>query len=280
MKNTWTATEIKNLFSLVEKYKKENKPIIDAFYEHATKNNRQPLSVRNFYYSKVDEIMHSQKLQKQLEINIKLHEKNNFAKFDDRQTQKLLEHIKNRTNQGQSVRKACMELANGDAKELLRFQNKYREIVKKQSINKLEFSQKIIKNTKKTTKNAEKNDFFGKKANFNENLNNLENYNHNENVISFPVEQKLIPQHLSEAEIQSLFVGLAKLVKKSALAEMEETINKEREKLSVIVRKSTVEIGQKAEKIDELLTENKKLSKQIVMLKQKLEEMRSNFVKV
>ena len=280
MKNTWTATEIKNLFSLVEKYKSENKPIIDAFYEHATKNNRQQLSVRNFYYSKVDEIMHSQKLQKQLEINIKLHEKNNFAKFDDRQTQKLLEHIKNRTNQGQSVRKACMELANGDAKELLRFQNKYRELVKKQNINKLEFSQKNIKNPKKTTKNAEENDFFGKKANFNENLYNLENHNHNENVISFPVEQKLIPQHLSEAEIQSLFVGLAKLVKKSALAEMEETINKEREKLSVIVRKSTVEIGQKAEKIDELLTENKKLSKQIVMLKQKLEEMRSNFVKV
>ena len=280
MKNTWTEIEIKNLFSLVEKYKKENKPIIDAFYKHATKNNRQPLSVRNFYYSKVDEIMHSQKLQKQLEINIKLHEKNNFAKFDDRQTQKLLEHIKNRTNQGQSVRKACMELANGDAKELLRFQNKYRELVKKQNNNKLEFSQKNVKNTQKNTKNAEKTEFFNKKMNFKENLNNSSNQNHNENVISFPVEQKLIPQHLSEAEIQSLFVGLAKLVKKSALAEMEEKINQEREKLSVVVRKSTVEIGQKAEKIDELLSENKKLSKQIVMLKQKLEEMRSSFVKV
>ena len=173
-----------------------------------------------------------------------------------------------------------MELANGDAKELLRFQNKYRELVKKQNNNKLEFSQKNIKNTKKITKNAEKNEFFDKKFNFNENCNNSSNQNHNENVISFPVEQKLIPQHLSEAEIQSLFVGLAKLVKKSALAEMEEKINQEREKLSVVVRKSTVEIGQKAEKIDELLTENKKLSKQIVMLKQKLEEMRSSFVKV
>lgn len=173
-----------------------------------------------------------------------------------------------------------MELANGDAKELLRFQNKYRELVKKQNNNKLEFSQKNIKNTKKITKNAEKTEFFDKKLNFNEYLNNSSNQNHSENVISFPVEQKLFPQHLSEAEIQSLFVGLAKLVKKSALAEMEEKLNQEREKLSVVVRKSTVEIGQKAEKIDELLTENKKLSKQIVMLKQKLEEMRSSFVKV
>ena len=280
MKNTWTENEIKNLFSLVEKYKLKNMPIIEAFYEHAKTNNRQPLSVRNFYYSKVDEIKHNQNLQKTLEINIKLHEKNNFAKFDDRQTQKLLEHIKQKTSEGKSVRKACLELAGGDAKELLRFQNKYRELIKKQSNNKVEFSQKNIKNAQKTKKNTEKTDFFNKNNNFNKNINNTKTQHSNENVISFPVEQKLIPQSLSEAEIQSLFVGLAKLVKKSALAEMEEKINLEREKLSLIVRKSTVEIGQKSEKIDELLTENKKLNKQIIMLKQKLEEMRSSYVKV
>lgn len=271
MKNTWTDNEIKKLFSLVEKYKQENKPIIDAFYEHAKNSSRQPLSVRNFYYSKVDEIKHNQKLQKQLEINIKLHEKNNFAKFDDRQTKKLLEYIKQRTNQGQSVRKACLELAQGNAKELLRFQNKYREYIKKQN---------NTKNTQKNENDAKKHEFLNKKFNFQNNNAKTTTRNISENVISFPVEQKLIPQQLSETEIQSLFIGLAKLVKKSALAEMEEKINLEREKLSVIVRKSTVEIGQKTEKIDELICENKKLSRQIFLLKQKLEEMRSNIVKI
>lgn len=273
MKSTWTQNEIKILFNLVEKHKKENKPIIDAFYEHAKNSTRQPLSVRNFYYAKVDEIKQNQNLQNQLKINIGLHEKNNYAKFDERQTQKLLEHIKKRTKQGQSIRSACLELAKGDAKQLLRFQNKYREIIKNQTT----ILQKNAKKHDKNAKNTEKNEFFSKKIILDK---KIDIQNCSKNVISFPVEQKLIPQHLSEAEIQSLFVGLAKLIKKSALAEMEEKINLEREKISVMIRRSTIEIGQKAEKIDELLSENEKLSKQIIALKQKLEEMRSSYVKI
>ena len=270
MKNTWTNAEIKQLFSLVEQYKKQGKPIIDAFYEHAKNYGRQPLSVRNFYYSKVDEISSNAQMQNKLAINIKLHEKNNYAKFDERQTQKLLEQIKKRTSEGLSIRKVCLELANGNAKELLRFQNKYREIVKKQQGEIAIEQEKNQKNAKKTSKNAKKTAIFNKKGNFSNFGNCDDKAKYKKNIISFPVEQKLIPQSLSEAEIQSLFVGLAKLVKKSALAEMEEKMKLEREKISIVVRKSTIEIGQKAEKIEKLLDENKKLSKQVLVLKEKL----------
>lgn len=280
MKNTWTNAEIKQLFSLVEQYKKQGKPIIDAFYEHAKNYGRQPLSVRNFYYSKVDEISSNTQIQNKLAINIKLHEKNNYAKFDERQTQKLLEQIKKRTSEGLSIRKACLELANGNAKELLRFQNKYREIVKKQQGKIAIEQEKNQKNAENNSKITKKTAIFNKKGDFP----NFENCNDKatskKNIISFPVEQKLIPQSLSEAEIQSLFVGLAKLVKKSALAEMEEKMKLEREKISIVVRKSTMEIGQKSEKIEQLLDENKKLSKQVLVLKEKLEEMRTNCIKV
>lgn len=251
MKYDWNEAEIKSLFKLVEKFKNENKSLLDAFSEHAKNFNRKPLSVRNFYYQKCDEILNSQALQKKFDINIKLHQKNNFAKFDDRQTQKLINFIKNRISQGKSVRSACMELANNDAKLLVRLQNKYRSETQK--------SQNLQKNSTLTDKNSK-------------NLKTIDN------IISFPVEQKLLPQKLTDAEIQSLFLGLVNLIKKSTLASVEEKTMSEREKLSLAIRTTTVELEQKNDKIEKLLEENQKLSKQVLSLKDKLKELRMSFV--
>ena len=60
--------------------------------------------------------------------------------------------------------------------------------------------------------------------------------------------------------------------------EMIEDIEKEREKLSVVVRNTTLKMQQKNEKIDMLLAENQKLTKQVLCLKTKLEQMRSSFL--
>lgn len=261
MKNGWEKQEVQSLFKLVEEFKSKGKSLLDAFEVHAKKYDRKPLSVRNFYYIKVDEFMHNQNLSKQFEINIKLHQKNNFAKFDERQTKKLLEYIKKRTKEGKSVRGACVEIVGNDAKNLVRMQNKYR----------LEMNREKNKKTQKNSKILQKNDVFGEKNGKNE-------QNSKNNLISFPVEQKLLPQKLTDAEIQSLFLGLVKLVKKSTLLSIEEEIKNEQEKLSVVIRKSTVEINQKNEKIEKLLSENKKLSTQVLTLKSKLEELRTSLI--
>lgn len=261
MKNGWQKEEVQNLFRVVEEYKAKGKSLLDAFEFHAQKYNRKALSVRNFYYLKVDKFIHNQTLSKQFKINIQLHQKNNFAKFDERQTQKLLEYIKKRTSEGKSVRGACVEIVGNDAKKLVRMQNKYR----------LEMNRKKMQKMQKNTKNSSKNDFFSEKIPKNQQKSS-------NNLINFPVEQKLLPQKLTDAEIQSLFLGLVKLVKKSTLSTIEDEIKSEQEKLSVIIRKSAVEINQKNEKIEKLLNENKKLSTQVLSLKHKLEELRTSLI--
>lgn len=261
MKNTWNNEEIKQLFNTVENFKKQNKSLLDAFSQHAHEFNRKPLSVRNFYYLKVDEILHDKKLVDQFNINVELHQKNNFAKFDERQTQKLLNYIKSRTKNGKSVRSACLEIVGNDAKQLVRLQNKYRLEINKEK-------------NQKTEKNQQKSTNF---ANFSE-KNSKNQQKIPNNLINFPVEQKLIPQKLTDAEIQSLFLGLVKLVKKSTLLDVEDEIKKEQEKLSVIIRKSTIEICEKNQKIEHLLGENKKLSSEVLKLKNKLEEMRTSLI--
>lgn len=261
MSNSWSNEEIKDLFSLVEKYKLNGKSLLEAFESHAKKYNRKPLSVRNYYYLKVDEFLHDEKLSKKFEINIEMHQKNNFAKFDERQTQKLLDYIKARTSAGKSVRSACLEIVGNDAKKLVRLQNKYRLEMNKAKSLKTEKNQKISSNyanfSKKTAKNLQ---------------------NSSNNLINFPAEQKALPQKLTDAEIQSLFLGLVKLVKKSTLIDIDEQIKQEQEKLSVIIRKSTIEINEKNEKIEKLLGENKKLSTEVLQLKNKLEEMRTSLI--
>ncbi len=261
MNNSWSNEEIKSLFSLVEEYRSKNKSLLDAFECHAKQYNRKPLSVRNYYYLKVDEFLHDEKLSKKLEINLALHQKNNFAKFDERQTQKLLDYIKKRTNEGKSVRSACLEIVGNDAKNLVRLQNKYR----------LEMNKVKLLKTEKNQKKSSNCDNFSKKS-------TKISQNSSNNLISFPVEQKLLPQKLTDAEIQSLFLGLVKLVKKSTLLDVDEQIKQEQEKLSVIIRKSAVEINEKNEKIEKLLGENKKLSTQVLQLKNKLEEMRTSLI--
>lgn len=254
MKYNWNEQETKALFKLVEEYKKKHKPLLDAFCAHAKKFNRKTLSVRNFYYQKCDEVLNSENLQKKLNINIDMHQKNNFAKFDQRQTDKLLEFIKKRQRQGVSVRKACMEMANNDATMLVRFQNKYEQEKRKK-----------MKDTKKSETSAKKEK-------------DIKNFKNPTNVISFPVEQKLVSQKLTDAEIQSLFLGLVNLIKKSAKQNLLDETNMERQKLSLVIRDTTIQMQQKNEKIERLLSENQKLSKQVLSLKSKIQELRAGYV--
>lgn len=274
MKYKWTDAEIKSLFSTVEECKKKLQPILDAFYFHAKKFHRKPLSVRNFYYKKADELLNDNNLQKQLNINIKLHEKQNFAKFDDRQTKKLLDFIKQRQKQGKSVRRACMELCNNDATKLVRLQNKFRaeQLKQKKQNDKIECSNQL-KNAQSTI-NPPPQDTHTKSNN---NINKDNKQNNIQNVINFPVENKLTQTPLNDAEIQSLFLGLVKLIKKTAKHSLEQEFQKERENFSVMIRENAIELAGKTEKLGQALCENQKLSKQVVDLKQKIEQLRAEY---
>ncbi|MBQ0017515.1 MAG: hypothetical protein KBT30_02665 [Clostridiales bacterium] len=251
MKKGWDSSEVKCLFDLVEDVKKNNVSILEAFKFHAKKYDRNVYSVRNFYYKKVDEINKNKDLQDKLKVNMSLHEKNNFAKFDDRQTEKLLNYINGKVKQGKSVRSACLELSKNNATLMIRYQNKYHSL-----------KNKIAKVSSLESTKQNKNDL----------------QTNNSNILSFPTQSKLKPQKLTDDEIKSLFIGLLNLVKKSTLEDMQEQSKLEREKNELLLKKSIIEINEKTEKIDSLKQQNKKLSSEINELKSKLMELRSNFM--
>ena len=241
MINGWKIDEVEKLLHTVEVFKKQNKPLIDAFFLHAKSFNRKIFSVRNFYYKHIESIKNDKNLQKNIKINLNLHQKNNFAKFDERQTQKLIDYIKGKNSQGISVRKACRELANNNATLMVRYQNKFRQTQQKKQ----------------------------------KNLKGSDNQN---NLISFPVTKSLPNQKLTDEEIKSLFLGLVNLVKKSTFTELNEQLLKEKQTYDTFAKQSVVKIMEKDKQIDELLTENKKLTSKIVSLKTKLENLRASTI--
>ena len=262
MKYSWSDEEIKLLMQIVERHKKTNGSLLDAFEEFAKLCGRQTLSVRNFYYKKIEELTKNAELQKKFNVNIALHQKNNFAKFDERQTQKLLDYIKKRTSEGGSVRSACFELSNNDATKMIRFQNKY--IFETKKLKEKNLSDKNISSQNQTSKNNEK-----------ENNAQMQKEMNSENLIKFPLDEKNKPQALTDGEIQSLFLGLVRLIKNSAKISIEEENKKARENISLLLTKRDAELGQKKMIIENLESENENLCKKVLILKQKLEQLRA-----
>lgn len=140
MKYSWTDGQIKTLFKTAECYKKNHKPLLQAFENFAKNFSRKTESVRNFYYQKLKEIEKNKALQEKYQINLENHSKINQNFFTEQETKKIINKINSYKNQGYSVRFACLKLSNGDIKKMIRLQNKYRNYTKN-----AENSQKISK---------------------------------------------------------------------------------------------------------------------------------------
>ncbi|MBR5012834.1 MAG: hypothetical protein IKY15_02730 [Clostridia bacterium] len=121
----WTKAEICKLFDMVEKYKKNNKPLLKAFQDFADRFARKCGSVRNFYYSQIKMFEASPQICKEWGINLDNHKKKPAKPFSVQEEQKLLLQIENLVQKGHSVRFACKMISGGDVTEMLRLQNKY-----------------------------------------------------------------------------------------------------------------------------------------------------------
>ena len=100
-----------------------------AFTDYALYTNRAKGSVRNLYYDLVK--FRSENLEFFThavgDLELKTHAIDNFSIEDERI---LLEKILTEKAKGRSVRSIVMGLANGDGKLMLRYQNKYRNMLK------------------------------------------------------------------------------------------------------------------------------------------------------
>ena len=127
--NGYTEDEAKNLVRYICEGRKEGKTLSGMFEDYANKTGRAKGSVRNYYYAllrstgdcRVREMLQGTELKA-----------GKIIPFSEVETDKILREILIQKSRGVSVRRAVLNLSNGDDKLMLRYQNKYRNIAAKQ----------------------------------------------------------------------------------------------------------------------------------------------------
>lgn len=126
----WTIEQTVELFELCGKQKKNGKSLTAAFKHMSEKTGRSLNSVRNYYYGQAKTFELVPEVAKKLGIVRTEVERERFVPFTDAEVYELVKCVLVARGRGVSVRKAIYELAKGDAKKALRYQNKYRSVLR------------------------------------------------------------------------------------------------------------------------------------------------------
>ena len=247
----WSDKEVKELFYFIEECKQKNLPLTYAFSEYARLTSRKPNSVRNYYYLELEELNKNEKRRINLKIDLVKHEKHQFEEFNEEETYKLAYDILKQTREGKSVRSVCLSLANNDVSLMIRYQNKFRSLLKnkKQVINNIE---------------EELDRTYGKTEKFKKN-----------NVLMFPsIENKKAKNKITEEELKGLFMGLIKLVKKSADLEVSNALKKECNFANENLKKALVAMRKKEEEVLSLTEEKSSLVQKVKELEEQIIKLR------
>lgn len=113
----WSEQERQALFLAAEQAVQEHIPIKRVFEHFAMRTGRKANSVRNYYYTEQKRRQPSHKAS--------------FIPFEEQELERMLEAMVRGRAQGKSVRSIALELSGGDERGMLRFQNKYRSLMKR-----------------------------------------------------------------------------------------------------------------------------------------------------
>jgi len=247
----WKDEEVKHLFLHIENFKQKNLPLTYAFLEYAKQTNRKANSVRNYYYLELDELLKNEPRRIKLNIDLTNHQKQNFEEFNKQQEYELTYYILQKARYSKSVRSSCLELANNDVSLMIRYQNKFRSLLK----NNASLINEINKKLDATI--GPKQDI--KKA----------------NILTFPVLDKTKnKERLSDEELKGLFMGLVKLVKKSADLEVSNALKKECNFANESLRKTLIAMRKKEEEILLLSQKNEVLNERLKALEDQMINLR------
>ena len=127
--NGYTEEEAKSLVQYVCDGRNSGKTLSGIFEEYANKTGRAKGSVRNYYYAllrtsgddRVKNLLNGTGLKAE-----------KILQFSEEETDEMLKAILTQKSKGISVRKAVLNLSGGDDKLMLRYQNKYRNVLSKQ----------------------------------------------------------------------------------------------------------------------------------------------------
>ena len=119
--------ETKKLIEFVKE--NGNKGLTKVFKEYASASGRAQGSVRNYYYKTIKECKNNEILRKKLGVSEEMFP--NFIKeFKKSEARDLLSVVLKGVAEGKSVRSVISVLANNNDKLALRYQNKYRNLLK------------------------------------------------------------------------------------------------------------------------------------------------------
>ena len=137
--NGYTVEEARELVDFVAEGKKEGRALCYLFASFGQSHGRAKGSVRNYYYNllKSDD----ERVVKLLDGKSLSVEK--IRAFSEEETGEVLRSILAEKAKGMSVRRAIQNIAAGDAKKMLRLQNKYRNVLKKQPERVREIAEKL-----------------------------------------------------------------------------------------------------------------------------------------
>ena len=116
----WQEHEEALLFERARRAREDGAPLKSVFEAVAMDTGRKPNSIRNYYYARVktgvagQESFHSAA----------------FVPFSEGEVRRLMRTVLSAQSKGVSVRACTLSLGNGDTKAMLRYQNKYRAVVK------------------------------------------------------------------------------------------------------------------------------------------------------
>ena len=127
--NGYTEEEAKSLVEFINEGKSAGKTLSNLFAVYAQKTGRAKGSVRNYYYALLRAT--GDKRVAELLKDTSLHAEK-IVSFTEEETDRILREIIKQKSRGISVRRAVLNLSGGDDKLMLRYQNKYRNVVAKQ----------------------------------------------------------------------------------------------------------------------------------------------------
>jgi len=117
----WSEEEDALLFAEAEKARNQCAPLKAVFESIARQTGRQPNSIRNYYYARVK--------QGGPDGNCMPHNPA-FVPFTQQEAEELLTTVLSAQAQGISVRTCTLNMGNGDNRAMLRYQNKYRSLIR------------------------------------------------------------------------------------------------------------------------------------------------------
>ena len=114
----WHDEETRLLFDTVREANADGLPLREAFARVGERLGRKPNSIRNYYYARVREEPEEAP------------RKAGFSPFTEEELRWLLRAVLLARAEGDSVRACVTRLAEGDKRRMLRYQNKYRSVLK------------------------------------------------------------------------------------------------------------------------------------------------------